>query len=156
MILYQTIVDLNPVKKFLEFYNEKVQDPRDKCHAFTGGTKIGIVEAFKNLKCRALVICGCLLEGFDHPNVSVVGIARNVQSPIIFSQFVGRAFRKINRNDPVKACIVSDKYFNQKKMWDSFETVPESEIPENEDDESFVTVDDEPEYLMHALKNNEY
>jgi superfamily II DNA or RNA helicase len=156
MILCQTIDDRNPVEKFVEFYNENVQDPEDieRCDAFTGGTPIKIVKDFKNLKFRALVICGCLLEGFDHPNVSVVGIARNVQSPIIFSQFVGRAFRKIDRDDPVKACIVSDEYFKQKKMWDSFETVPESEIPENLDDVSFVTVDDEPEYLQHVLKNN--
>ena len=38
-------------------------------------------------------------------------------------------------------------------MWNSFKTFPETEIPENEDDDSFVTVDDEVEYLSYAINN---
>ena len=74
------------------------------------------------------------MEGFDNPNVSVVGIARNVQSSIIFAQFVGRAIRKIRANDPIKATIVSDKFFNQKVMRENFEVLPENEEPNEEDD----------------------
>ena len=153
MILCQTIRDLNAVETFVGFYNENITDEREKCYSFTGETSNTILNNFKNLKFKTLVVCGCLLEGFDHSNISVVGIARNVQSPIIFSQFVGRSFRKINEKDPVKACIISDKCFKQKIMWEKFETVPETEISDNEDDESFLTVDDEVEYLLHAVNN---
>ena len=38
-----------------------------------------------------LVVCGKLLEGFDHKSISVVGILRNIalSSKVLFNQFVG-------------------------------------------------------------------
>jgi len=84
------------VDNIVSVYNQEIENERERCHAFTGSTNNSVLNDFRERKFRTLVICGSLLEGFDHPNVSVVGIARNVQSSIIFAQFIGRSFRKIN------------------------------------------------------------
>jgi hypothetical protein len=126
MVLCQTIDDLNSVNEFVRIYNDGIANDREKCHKFIGNTHQRVLDSFKNLKFRTLVICGSLLEGFDHPNVSVVGIARNVHAPVIFAQFIGRSFRKLSINDPVNACIVTDKFYNQRTMWEKFETLPTS------------------------------
>jgi superfamily II DNA or RNA helicase len=154
MVLCQTIKDLNAVDNFVSIYNQNVTDEREKCYAFTGNTTHSVLNGFKKHAFRTLVICGCLLEGFDHPNVSVVGIARNVQSPIIFAQFIGRSFRKVNNTDTVIASIVTDQLFNQKPMWDRFEKLPDNDLSETEDDDSFVTVASPPEqdYLIPMVE----
>ena len=140
MILCQTIDGLNSVNEFVSIYNETITDNREKCFKFIGNTPDKIVDLFKNLKFRTLVICGSLLEGFDHPNVSVVGIARNVQAPVIFAQFIGRSFRKLKKNDPVDACIVSDQRYKQREMWARFEILPEEENDYDSEEDSFITV----------------
>ena len=147
MILCQTIKELNSVENFVNIYNQNITNEREYCKAFTGCTNNSVLNDFRARKFRTLVICGSLLEGFDHPSVSVVGIARNVQSPIIFAQFIGRSFRKINNLDTVKATIVTDKKFNQRIMWDNFENLPEDDIPEYDEEESFITVPSSSEHV---------
>ena len=121
------------MENFVSIYNQGITNEREKCYGFTGNANNSVLNDFRNRNFRTLVICGSLLEGFDHPNVSVVGIARNVQSTIIFAQFIGRSFRKINSSDTVKATIVTDKLFRQRIMWQKFEQLPERE--ENGEDE---------------------
>ena len=153
MVLCQTINDLNSVCLFVDLYNQNIPNDREKCHQFIGNTPNQVLKSFKQKEFRTLIICGSLLEGFDHPNVSVVGIARNVRSPIIFAQFVGRSFRKLSPADPVSATIVTDKYFDQKIMWNNFERLPDHEIGE-EDEDNFETVDTLPEqcYLLPMVQ----
>jgi superfamily II DNA or RNA helicase len=38
-----------------------------------------VVDKFQRIEFRTLVVIGRLLEGFDHKNINVVAIARNVQ-----------------------------------------------------------------------------
>lgn len=59
-----------------------------------GNTMADNLARFKAGNLRILVVCGKLLEGFDHKNVSVVGILRNValSSKVLFNQFVGKSF----------------------------------------------------------------
>lgn len=45
-----------------------------------------------------IVIVKLLLEGYDHPLISVCGVCRNISSPLVFSQFVGRSFRVTDVN----------------------------------------------------------
>lgn len=142
MVICQTIQDLNSVREFVGVYNQNASE-LEKCCEYISETNQEVLKRFKTFQFRTLVICGSLLEGFDHPNVSVVAIARNVQSPIIFSQFIGRSFRKLNNRDPVKACIVSDKFFNQYHMWEKFDTLADIENLYEDDDDtnsSFMTV----------------
>lgn len=134
MVLCQTISDLNSVDNFVYSYNQNIDDEIQKCQKFVSNTSYQVLRDFRDKKFRTLIICGSLLEGFDHPNVSVVGIARNVRSPIIFAQFVGRSFRKLSRDDPVTATIVTDKYFNQRIMMDNFEKLPENDIDDEDED----------------------
>ena len=135
MILCQTIETRNPSDSFVKAYNQSVNNDREMCHAYTGKTSKQTLDRFLKKKFRTLIIVGRLTEGFDHPNVSVVGIARNVQSRILFAQFVGRALRKLDSNDTVDACIVSDKIFEQRKMWENFETLPDDDEVDEESDE---------------------
>ena len=120
---------------FVSIYNQGISNECEKCYDFTGNTNNSVLNDFRERKFRTLVICGSLLEGFDHPNVSVVGIARNVQSPIIFAQFIGRSFRKIDSSDSVDATTVTDKLFKQRIMWQNFEELPDEDEENGEDDE---------------------
>lgn len=73
---------------------------------------------------RVLVVIYRLTEGFDCKAVSVAAILRNVhkRSRVYFSQFVGRAVRKLHRDDPVSATIISHKKFNQGENYDEFKS----------------------------------
>ena len=53
---------------------------------------------FKEGKLQLLVVCGKLLEGFDHPKVCICAFMYKVKSYVRFSQFAGRCIR-IDRNN---------------------------------------------------------
>ena len=85
-------------------------------------------------KICVLIIIGWLLEGFDHKPVSVLGIVRNVAptSWVLFAQFVVRAVRKNNPDDPTPAQIVTHTYFNQLQNYETFEML--AEVDPTDDD----------------------
>ncbi len=91
-------------------------------------------------KIALIVIVQKLLEGFDHPPISVAAICTRIVSPVKFAQFIGRAQRiyrpdgKIEQ-DGIKADIISDPFFEQDENYEKFETealIPDQDIP-NED-----------------------
>jgi superfamily II DNA or RNA helicase len=81
---------------------------------------------FKNGLIRILVVCGKATEGFDRPQVSVVGILRNVaaESKVLFNQFVGRAVRRIQGpHDNITAYVISHIIHKQRKNFDNMEVL---------------------------------
>ena len=73
---------------------------------------------------RILVSCGKATEGFDRPQISVVGVLRNVSpsSVVLFSQFVGRSVRMLHPGDPVTATIVSHVFHHQRDNYNNLDT----------------------------------
>lgn len=65
------------------------------------------IEAYKNGDIKVLINYGVLTTGFDAPNTEVVIITRPTQSPILYSQMIGRGLRgpKVGGN---KECILVD------------------------------------------------
>ena len=82
---------------------------------------------FLNGDVRILVVCGKLLEGFDHKAISVVGILRNIspQSKVLFSQFVGRCVRKMDPSENVTAYIISHVIFKQRNNFENMDNLAE-------------------------------
>lgn len=83
---------------------------------------------FKERQTHVLIVVQMLKEGFDHPPVSVIGIVRKIGSPLLFTQFIGRAFRIIRGQDRLAdphydqiANIITAEEFKQQKNWDSFQ-----------------------------------
>ena len=73
---------------------------------------------FKKGKLQLLVVCGKLLEGFDHPKVCICAFMYETKSYVRFSQFAGRCIR-IDRNNPdlIRAFLFGPKelttFFNR-------------------------------------------
>lgn len=130
MVMAQTVIDLNAAKDFEKAYND-VKDPisGDSCGVYAGDATREILDRFDNGETRTLVIVGKLREGYDNKRVSVVAIVRNVarQSKVLFTQFVGRAVRKVRPDDPVTAMIISHEIFNQRPNFDQFDTITEED-----------------------------
>ena len=138
MVLTQTINGLYGATEFVETYR-RVCNPNDWCEKYTSESVIyefedgvsytvppeEILKKFVNGDIRVLVVVGKLLEGFDRKHVSVAGIVRKVarESKVLFTQFVGRAVRKLDNNDPVTTVIVSHKFYNQRENYDQFDKV---------------------------------
>jgi superfamily II DNA or RNA helicase len=101
---------------------------------------MSVVEQYKEGKFRAICVVGRLGEGFDHKNVSVVGIARNLGSRLLFDQFVGRCCRKANPTDPVTGCIISHPKYGQQSLWDTHGFLPKTD---QDDDENEDGMDDD-------------
>jgi superfamily II DNA or RNA helicase len=84
-------------------------------------------EALKEFLCsgRIIVVCGKLLEGFDHPTITTCVILRNVSasSHILFAQFVGRALRPIDMYDPVTTVVLSHKRYDQRSNFENFDRI---------------------------------
>ena len=134
MVLCQTISGRNPAEEFASNYNSRYGD--NQCRAYHSTSDENILTEFKRGIIRVLVVVGRLLEGFDHKPVSVVVIHRNVgfNSRVLFTQFVGRAVRKLYKDDPVTTIIISHLRFNQQVNFNQMEQHAEVE-QESSDDE---------------------
>ena len=126
MVLAQTKTGLNQAELFRDTYNDLFPNT---CEMYVTKFRRYILDAFKRGEIRVLVIIGRLLEGFDRKHVSVLGIVRNVQptSRVLFAQFVGRAVRKNDPNDPVSVQIVTHKCFDQHQNYLTFEELAEED-----------------------------
>ena len=94
-----------------------------KCLTFIEKDSAENVNQFKkDRNTRVLVVIYRLTEGFDYKEVSVVAILRNVnkKSRVYFAQFVGRAVRKLRKDDPVFATVISSTHYNQSKNFEAF------------------------------------
>lgn len=50
----------------------------------------------------------------------MAAIARNVQSHVLFTQFVGRAVCKVHPNEAIDALLISHAKYKQRKNYDEF------------------------------------
>ena len=135
MVLTQTKELQNAAKDFRQAYYDVTDNPQ-KCEVYLSGTKHEVLEKYIAGKIRTLVVVGRLLEGFDHNSVSVVAIVRNVaaKSRVLFAQFVGRAVRKVRKEDPVEAMLVSHEYYDQGPNYRQFDDEIAKDDPDDEDD----------------------
>ena len=95
----------------------------------------------KDGKLTLIIIVQMLLEGFDHPPISVAAIATKISSPVKFAQFIGRA-QRVYRSpdgevepDGIKADIISDGFFKQNGNYKKFVSEELIRIEEVEEDE---------------------
>lgn len=83
------------------------------------------MKRLKNNELKLVIVCSMLLEGFDHPPISIAAVACNIGSPVRFSQFVGRAQRIVRSHGIVErngvAHVVSHDYFNQAGNYNNYE-----------------------------------
>ena len=79
-----------------------------------------VMKEIKKEVIRIIIVVQMLLEGFDCPCVSVVGILTRIRSPVKFSQFIGRARRVIKGEDNVLADIITHEYFQQDELYRKF------------------------------------
>ena len=67
-----------------------------------------LLDDIKEGKYNLIIVVAMLLEGFDHPPLSVAGILTNIQSPLRFIQFVGRIQRLVRHPNTEDDSIVGD------------------------------------------------
>ena len=82
-----------------------------------------------------MVVVEMLLEGFDHPPISIAAILTKIVSKLKFAQFVGRAQRIVHgqgcdESDEIFADLVSHSYFQQEQNYATY------------DEALLITVDD--------------
>lgn len=80
---------------------------------------------FKKGQVDVLVNVNMLGEGFDHPNISVAAIFRPFRTPGPYAQFIGRAIRKIQENNPIDsidnvAHVIYHKELDLDTLWDYY------------------------------------
>lgn len=80
---------------------------------------------YKKGQIDVLVNVNMLGEGFDHPNISVAAIFRPFRSLAPYAQFIGRALRSIQENDPIDsidniAHIIYHKELGLEKLWEYY------------------------------------
>ena len=114
-----------------------------QCHTFIQDDKVSHVNDFTTkTEKRVLVVIYRLTEGFDCKEVSVVAILRNVskRSRVYFAQFVGRAVRKLHKDDRVIATVISSTRYKQGPNFDAFKNnvLP----PDIREDPSLVNEED--------------
>ena len=90
------------------------------------------MEDIKSGKARIIIIVQMLLEGFDHPPVSIAAICTKIGSAVRFAQFIGRAQRVLPDEGDVKADVISLSVFEQKINYDNY--LQEHLIPLTESD----------------------
>ena len=79
------------------------------------------MERIRSNQVKLVVVVGMLLEGFDHPPVSIAAILTNIASAPKFVQFIGRAQRIYRSQDgpednAICADIVSHEYYDRQKV----------------------------------------
>ena len=140
----KTYVQSDPWRNVLAFKNDSMATSEDSdttasidmetddTHASMEDANIATTED-KTIT-RVLVVIYRLTEGFDYKQVSVVAILRNVgmKSRVYFAQFVGRAVRKLDCNDPVTAMVLSHKAH---KQYPNFLAFRPDKLPDEEPEE---------------------
>ena len=143
MVLTQTTETLNSAETFAEVYNVVAREAKQQeCGIYTSKKGKNSIKLFNRQELRTLVVVGKLLEGYDNKHVSVVAIVRNVhiQSRVLFTQFVGRAVRKLHKTDPVNAMVISHERYKQQDNFDLFfdpKIVDEEIVNEDEDQQGW-------------------
>ena len=90
------------------------------------GEKKTLMDQIKTNQVKLVVVVESLLEGFDHPPISIAAIMTKIVSPVKFTQFIGRA-QRVKRDCAVLeaagilADIVTHRIFDQKDNIQAFE-----------------------------------
>ena len=82
------------------------------------------MKELKNNKLSLVVVVKMLLEGFDHPPISIAAITCNIKSLLKFVQFVGRAqriYRQDGYTDELPAYIVTHKDYQQQQNYQKYQ-----------------------------------
>ena len=84
-----------------------------------------IMNGIKRNQVKLLVVVGMLLEGFDHPPISIAAILTRIGSARKFVQFVGRAQRVVRSPHEEKPNVIADivthSIFEQDENYRKFE-----------------------------------
>jgi len=83
-----------------------------------------LIKDIKSEKYDLLIVVAMLLEGFDHPPLSVAGIMTRIESRVKFAQFVGRIQRLV-RNPELEGLgitgdIITAPIFEQRPLFDEY------------------------------------
>ena len=82
------------------------------------------MEELKNNELSLVVVVKMLLEGFDHPPISIAAITCNIKSLLKFVQFVGRAqriYRQDGYTDELPAYIVTHEDYQQQQNYQKYQ-----------------------------------
>lgn len=99
-------------------------EPAESYHSGkTSDEKDEIMRGIKNNELSLVIVVAMLLEGFDHPPISIAAITCKIRSPVKFVQFVGRVqriYRQDGYTDSVTADIVTHEYYEQRQNYKKF------------------------------------
>lgn len=90
-------------------------------------TRRKIMTAIRASAIKLVIVVSMLLEGFDHPPISIAAIMTKIVSPVKFVQFIGRAQRVVRGQDgmlesgAIEAQIVTHREYEQAENYKAFE-----------------------------------
>ena len=123
IVLAKGIFDATAIANAWNEQVHVVEDGKESCKTFVQGDDWEDVNSFITKDhIKVLVVIYRLTEGFDCKRVSVAAILRNVgkASRAYFAQFIGRAVRKLDSDDPVTATVISHVNHKQQQNYDAF------------------------------------
>lgn len=88
--------------------------------------KLAMRQAIKTNQVQLVVVVDSLLEGFDHPPISIAAIMTKIVSPVKFAQFLGRAQRIVRglsgpESAEIQADVITHSHFQQGENYLAFE-----------------------------------
>ena len=98
------------------------------------------IQAIRSGSVEIVIIVKMLLEGFDHPPLSIAAIVTSIRSPVKFTQFIGRVQRLVSYKDRdgtviwedgIKAGVITHQHFEQQQLYDDY-NVPQIQDTENQ------------------------
>jgi len=89
-------------------------------------TKKQLMKRIRNNEVKLVVVVEMLLEGFDHPPISIAAILTKIVSKLKFAQFIGRAQRIVRdqaraESDDIYADVVTHSHFQQEQNYAAYE-----------------------------------
>lgn len=114
------------------------QEPAESYYSQkSSNEKAEIMRKLKNNELSLVIVVAMLLEGFDHPPISIAAITCKIQSLVRFVQFVGRAQRVYRRDGytedrDLRANIVTHEHYDQQTNYDDF--IAEKLIPTTDEE----------------------
>ena len=121
--------DIEYAKQVAELWNNEWGNP-DSAIAYHSKVpkrrKTAMEEEIKTDQVKLVVVVESLLEGFDHPPISIAAIMTKIVSPVKFAQFIGRAQRIVRgqqrlESQEIQADIVTHDFFQQEDNRQAFE-----------------------------------
>lgn len=88
--------------------------------------KLAMMDALRSNNIKLVVIVKKLLEGFDHPPISIAAIMTRIKSRVKFAQFLGRAQRVVRVQEGLESAeifadVVTHSFFEQEENYRAYE-----------------------------------